>query len=179
MCSAQPQCQTQSICHMRSYTLNCETRETQQKHSSDHSVLHPPVVNVVLRCFHCWTARTNYVTVDRLTSLPSTHCRCECNPLKWYWEIVRAKSSQYFSTVLLVLELTRCERPYGLCSTWTGHSICLLMLCMFVLDWLTLTYSFCSSECYMYSTGQKFGTIKIYLCFWKKSLLLTRLHLFV
>lgn len=31
----------------------CEPRKTQQKHSSDHSVLHPPVVNVVLLCFRC------------------------------------------------------------------------------------------------------------------------------
>ncbi len=119
MCSAQPQCQTQSVCHMRSYTLNCETRETQQKHSSNHSVLHPPVVNVALLCFRCWTLRTNDVAVDLLTSLPSTHC--ECNPLKWYWEIVRTKSSQYFSTVLLVLELKRCERPYtdrNLSTAW-------------------------------------------------------------
>ncbi len=31
-------------------------------------------------------------------------------PFKWYWEIFHAKSAQYFSTVLLVMELKQHER---------------------------------------------------------------------
>ncbi len=58
----------------------CETAR-QLKHSSDNSILHPPVVNVVLLWLRCWMPRTNDVTVDRLTSLLSTCCQCECNPL--------------------------------------------------------------------------------------------------
>ncbi len=42
-------------------------------------------------------------------------------PFKWYREIDRAKSSQYFNTVLLVLEPKQCKRDQCVCSEHKGR----------------------------------------------------------